>query len=149
MILYEKAPDVEASALKIIMLLGLKHIDTSRLYFYRSNGSKARGVQARIHGIGRIWFDALNIEPRYIIEVLSEQFDRLDSEEKDKVIIHELMHIPSGFSGGFVPHKDRINKRKVESMFKRYYEASRISAQSESKNNIQIKGMVFLARENT
>ncbi len=125
MISYEKAPDVEASAKKIIKMLELEHIDIQRLYFYRSKKSKARGVQARIHGIGRIWFDALNIQPRYIIEVISEQFDRLDGKEKDKVIIHELMHIPARFSGGFVSHRGRINKRSVETMYKNYCQAVR------------------------
>jgi predicted metallopeptidase len=40
------------------------------------------------------------------------------------VIIHELMHIPAGFSGGFVPHKGRITRKNVEAMHKNYAEAS-------------------------
>jgi predicted metallopeptidase len=127
MISYERAPDVEERAKKIAEFLRLEHLDKSRLYFYRSKGSKSRHVQARIHGLGRIWFDALAIEPRYIIEVISEEFDKLGGEERDKVIIHELMHIPKGFSGGFVPHRGKINKRTVDAMFKRYTEASRNS----------------------
>lgn len=119
---YEKAPDVESVALKIISVLSLDHIDTSRLHFYRSRGSKSRRVQARIHGMGRIWFDALGMKPSYIIEVIAEEYDRLDQREKEKVVIHELMHIPAGFSGGFVPHKGRINKKTVESMYRRYSE---------------------------
>jgi len=70
--------------------------------------------------MGRIWFDALGMKPHYIIEVLSEEFDRLDETEKEKVVIHELMHIPAGFSGGFVPHKGRINRRSVDKMHKEY-----------------------------
>ncbi|MGI0078303.1 MAG: putative metallopeptidase, partial [Nitrososphaerales archaeon] len=110
---YERAPDVEESAKKIIAGLCLNHIDQERLHFYRSRGSRARRVQARIHGLGRIWFDALSIAPNYVIEVISEEFDRLESAEREKVIIHELMHIPSGFSGGFVPHRGKINRRTV------------------------------------
>ncbi len=124
MISYAKAPDVEQSAKRIIDILNLKHIDPERLAFYRSTGSRARRVQARIHGLGRIWFDALNIQPRYIIEVISEEFDKLDTQGREKVIIHELMHIPAGFSGGFVPHKGRINKRTVDAMHKNYCEES-------------------------
>lgn len=124
MISYQRAPDVEAVASSVIRALSLDYIDTGRLHFYRSTGSRARRVQARIHGMGRIWFDALGMRPHYIIEVISEEYDRLDQIEKEKVVIHELMHIPTGFSGGFVPHKGRINRRSVEKMHKLYHERS-------------------------
>ena len=120
MISYEKAPDVEAIAGSVIRALSLDYIDSNRLYFYRSRGSKARRVRARIHGMGRIWFDALGMQPRYIIEVISEEYDQLELVEREKVVIHELMHIPSRFSGGFVPHKGKINRRSVEKMHKEY-----------------------------
>ncbi|MDG7002142.1 MAG: metallopeptidase [Nitrososphaerota archaeon] len=119
---FQRAPDVESVAARLISVLALNHIDQSRLHFYRSKGSKSRRVQARIHGMGRIWFDALSMRPHYIIEVISEEYDRLDQPEKEKVVIHELMHIPSGFSGGFVPHKGKINKRIVEQMYREYLE---------------------------
>jgi predicted metallopeptidase len=127
MIEYSKAPDVEQTAKKIIETLQLNHIDPERVQFYRSTGSRSRGVQARIHGLGRIWFDALQLKPSYIIEVISERFDRLDEENKDKVIIHELMHIPAGFSGGFVPHKGRITNKKVEAMYLNYARRNLVS----------------------
>ncbi len=121
---YERAPDVEAIAKRIVGALFLEHVDLNRLYFYRSRGSRARRVQARIHGLGKIWYDALGTRPQYIIEVISEEFDRLAEAERDKVVIHELMHIPQRFSGGFVPHKGRINSRTVEKMYKAYQERS-------------------------
>jgi predicted metallopeptidase len=124
MISYEKAEDVEETARRIAAFLLLDYIDFSRLHFYRSRGSRARRVQARIHGIGRIWYDALAMKPSYIIEVLSEEFDGLSEVEKQKVIIHELMHIPKGFSGGFVPHRGKITKRTVDALHKRYTEAA-------------------------
>jgi predicted metallopeptidase len=120
MITYVRAPDVEQTARQIINVLKLTYIDPERVAFYRSRGSKARRVQARIHGLGRIWFDALNIQPRYIIEVISEEFDKLGASERERVIIHELMHIPSGFSGGFVPHRGKITRKSVEAMYKSY-----------------------------
>jgi predicted metallopeptidase len=122
LIYYEKAPDVEKVAALVIRALSLDYVDMSRLHFYRSKGSKARRVQARIHGMGRIWFDALKMQPHYIIEVISEEYDRLDQTEREKVVIHELMHIPSKFSGGFVPHKGKINRRSVEKMHKEFVE---------------------------
>jgi len=124
MITYSKAPDVEEIATRIIGALSLGHIDKTRLHFYRSKGSKSRRVQARIHGMGRIWFDALGVQPHYIIEVISEEYDRLAVAERERVIIHELMHIPSKFSGGFVPHKGKINKRTVDKLFRDYVEKS-------------------------
>ncbi|HVB12192.1 MAG TPA: putative metallopeptidase [Nitrososphaerales archaeon] len=122
MISYERAPDVEATANQIISVLALTYVDKNRLHFYRSKGSKSRRVQARIHGMGRIWFDALSMQPEYIIEVISEEYDRLAQPEREKVIIHELMHIPSKFSGGFVPHKGKINKKSVEKLHREYSE---------------------------
>jgi len=124
---YQKAADVEQIAKKIITTLSLSYIDQDRLHFYRSNGSKSRRVQARIHGMGRIWFDALGMKPHYIIEVISEEYDRLTAEEQEKVIIHELMHIPIRFSGGFVPHRGKINKRTVDKMHRTYTEALDLS----------------------
>lgn len=122
LISYERATDVEETASRIIRALSLNYIDQARLHFYRSRGSRAKRVQARIHGIGRIWFDALGLQPHYIIEVISEEFDRLGEPEKEKVVIHELMHIPSKFSGGFVPHKGRINRKTVEKMHRTFVE---------------------------
>ncbi|MFI5420641.1 MAG: putative metallopeptidase [Nitrososphaerales archaeon] len=122
MIQYVKAPDVEQIGRKIVSTLSLSHIDETRLHYYRSTGSKARRVQARIHGMGRIWFDALDMQPHYIIEVISEEFDRLQLAEKEKVVIHELMHIPSRFSGGFVPHRGKITSRSVEKLHRQYVE---------------------------
>lgn len=127
MINYQKAPDVELIADNIISTLALTHIDKNRLHFYRSQGSKSRRVQARIHGMGRIWFDALSMQPHYIIEVISEEYDRLQQSEREKVVIHELMHIPSKFSGGFVPHKGKINRKSVDRMHKDYLEKSSTS----------------------
>lgn len=113
---------MEATANQIISVLALTYVDKNRLHFYRSKGSKSRRVQARIHGMGRIWFDALSMQPEYIIEVISEEYDRLAQPEREKVIIHELMHIPSKFSGGFVPHKGKINKKSVEKLHREYSE---------------------------
>ena len=126
MINYNKAPDVENIGRKIISTLSMDHIDETRLHYYRSTGSKSRRVQARIHGMGRIWFDALAVQPHYIIEVISEEFDRLQQTEKEKVVLHELMHIPSKFSGGFVPHRGKITHRTVEKLYRQYVERAQV-----------------------
>lgn len=55
----------------------------------------------------------------YLIEAISEKFDKLPSEEQLKVIIHELMHIPKSFGGGFI-HHDKVNEKSVRMMYEKY-----------------------------
>ncbi|MFN3621739.1 MAG: putative metallopeptidase [Nitrososphaerales archaeon] len=123
---YSYADDVKKVAESIINVLGLEYIDISRLGFVRSRGSRSRQVIARIHAIGRAWEVGFNIRPMYLIEVISERFDRLPQQEKERVIIHELLHIPKGLSGGFVPHRRGVNQRKVEEMHIKYRAEERI-----------------------
>ena len=43
----------------------------------------------------------------------------MNSEEKIKVVIHELMHIPATFGGGF-RHHDHVCDRNVEQNYRAY-----------------------------
>lgn len=56
---------------------------------------------------------ALGMEPTYVIEVISERFDMLDTEGRESVLIHELLHIPRRFTGGLRPHGKYVNGREV------------------------------------
>lgn len=103
---WENAPDVKRTLGKIIKTLGFDHIKTSRIYCYRTEGSKARAY-ARTWMMPKIFQQALDIEPAYVIEVLSKYYDRLSDDEKTKVLIHELLHIPKNFSGALLSHKGR------------------------------------------
>lgn len=98
-----KAPDIKIRAEILIDKLNLHYIDTKRLFFYRSDGSKARAY-ARTWGLPALWQNALKVEPGYIIEVLSNHFDHLPVLEQDKVLLHEISHIPKTFSGALTPH---------------------------------------------
>jgi len=113
---YVNAPDVKRLADEIIDSLDLFHIVPQLVYCYRSKGSKSRRTVARIHGLGKIWQEALLRPPAYVIEVISELYDSLSEEEKEKTLIHELLHIPKGFSGGFRPHKGYIDRKQVEKL---------------------------------
>lgn len=114
---YERAPDVSELASFIIEKLNLAHIPKNRVYCYRSHGSKARNVIARIHSLPRIWQQALSEPAYYVVEVLSEHYDSLPEDEKEKTLIHELLHIPNSFGGGFRHHKNWVTRRRVEALY--------------------------------
>ena len=117
---YFEAPDVKLLADEVICRLEFFHVVPQSVYCYRSKGSKSRRIIARIHGFGKIWQRALGLPPAYVIEVLSERYDKLSQEDKEKTVIHELMHIPRGFKGGFRPHKGYVSREQVEKMYKEY-----------------------------
>jgi len=113
---YVEASDVKRAVDEIIDSLNLFHIVPQFVHCYRSRGSKSKRTVARIHGPGKIWQEALKRPPAYVIEVISEQYDNLSDEHKEKTLIHELLHIPKGFSGGFRPHKGYINKKRIQEL---------------------------------
>lgn len=113
---YERAPDVQQQLSLIIERLGFSHIPKNRVYCYRSYGSKSTYVIARVHSLPKIWQQALSEPAYYAVEVLAEQYDSLPTAEKEKTLIHELLHIPKSFGGGFRHHKDWVTKRRVESL---------------------------------
>jgi predicted metallopeptidase len=103
---WEEAPDIKARVLKLIGVLEMDTVLFERLFFYRSVGSKSRAY-ARTWGLPKLWQNALGVEPAYIIEVISHYFDNLSRKDQDKVLLHELSHIPKNFSGALVPHTHR------------------------------------------
>lgn len=119
MIEYFPAPDIRKRIDEIIDLLMFDHVKSGNIYCVRSRGSQSRRTIARIHGLGRIWQLAMGIEATYIIEVISEQFDSLSSDGQDRVLVHELLHIPHGFQGGFRHHRDYVTRENVDVWFKR------------------------------
>lgn len=121
---WEKAADVKKDIAEIIKTLELSHINPSRIFCFRTQGSKSRSY-ARIWSFPKIFQTALDLEPAYVIEVLSKYFDNLSENEKKKVLIHELLHIPKNFSGALVPHKGRNRKlsdqvNKLFDLYKTY-----------------------------
>jgi len=116
---YVEAPDVKELADEIASQLDFFHVVPQFIYCFRSTGSKAGRTIARIHGLGKIWQEALNLPPSYVIEVISERYDRLSQTEKEKTVIHELLHVPHGFAGGFRPHKGYIDRATVEELYMR------------------------------
>ena len=128
MIRYELADDIGSKIKNILDKLQMAHVDGSRVVCVRSKGSKSKRVIARCHGLSRIMQLALNQKPQYVIEVISERFDKLSKEEQTKVLIHELMHIPHSFGGGFRVHKPHVTQKKVEMMYKKFLRTKEPSA---------------------
>ena len=110
------APEINTEISRIVVALGLSFIKSEKIVTFRSYGSKSRAV-ARIWSLPRIWQIALNAEAHYCIEVVSERFDKLSEGDQEKVLIHELLHVPKNFSGALLPHKQRskrINQKTVD-----------------------------------
>ena len=100
---YEYAPDLKNRLAEIAAALNMNHIDVSRVECLRSFGSSTKHTIARCHTIGKVMQKGMKVKAFYTIEFL-EKFDKLSAEEKDKTFIHELMHIPKTFGGGFRQH---------------------------------------------
>ncbi len=107
------APDINKRVKRIVTSLELDWIKKGQIHCFSSKNSKSR-AHARIWGLSKIWQKALGKEPAYIIEVLSEKFDNLSTLEQDKVLLHELAHIPKNFSGSLLPHVRKKGKRNFE-----------------------------------
>lgn len=118
---WNDAPDVKREINKIVRVLELENIKLNSIYCYRSEGSKARAY-ARCWAFPKIFQRALNVEPAYVIEVLSSHYDKLSQDEREKVLIHELLHIPKNFSGALLPHHTRARNlhRSANALFKEY-----------------------------
>jgi predicted metallopeptidase len=117
---YAEAPDVKKLVDEIASTLDFFHVVPQFVHCYRSKGSTSARTIARIHGLGKIWQEALNLPPSYVIEVISERYDRLSQTDKEKTIIHELLHVPETFAGGFRPHKGYIDREKVDNLHRQY-----------------------------
>ena len=116
---YYDAPDIKKQVNDIASNLDFFNVVPQFVFCVRSKGSKAKRTIARIHGLGKIWQGVLNRPPSYIIEVISEIYDKMSQKDKEKTLIHELLHIPGGFSGGFRPHKGYVERRNVEHLYEK------------------------------
>ncbi len=117
MIYYNLDEEINLRVKEILRKLRMTHIDETRLTCLRSKGSGSRRIIARCHGLSRIWQLALDKRPHYLIEVLSERFDTLSPEDQTKVLIHEILHIPHSFGGGFRSHRPYVTRAKVQRMY--------------------------------
>lgn len=118
------ADDLKPVIDDLIAKLDMGHIKPAQVKVFRSKGSSSK-ARARIYEFPRIWQKALRVKPHYCVEFLSENFDHLGENDKLKVMIHELLHIPSTFSGALRPHRGKhkrgqVTSKVVNKLFKEY-----------------------------
>ena len=115
---YTDAPDLKERMIDIVKTLQMGHVDLGRVECLRSLGSSTKRTIARCHALGKVMQKAMKTDAFYTIEFL-EPFEKMNKVEQDKVIIHELMHIPQTFGGGF-RHHNFVCDRNVEQFYDRY-----------------------------
>jgi predicted metallopeptidase len=119
---YEIADDIQNRFVDIVRTLDLNHINLDKVVCIRSFGSSARRVIARCHGMSKVLQTAMRVKAFYVLEFISERFDSLSDTVQTETIIHELMHIPKNFGGGFRYH-DHVTMKNVKGMLERYQSA--------------------------
>jgi len=128
---YYDAPEIKKQIDQLVEECEFFHVVPQFVYCIRSKGSKSKRTIARIHGLGKLWQDVLTMPPAYTIEVISEVYDNMSAEDKEKTLVHELMHIPGAFGGGFRPHKGYVERKMVEEVY-----AKLKRARAANKSNI-------------
>jgi len=116
---YREAIDLYPTIYELISILELDYIDVNRIKILYSFGSES-SAYARIHGISRVLQIALDTKPIYVIELISENFNSLRKEDKIKVLIHELLHIPKTFSGALRAHGRYVNQKIIDKFYHKY-----------------------------
>ncbi len=118
---YIPAPDLQSRMEAIARTLAMGHIDLARVKCFRSKGSSTKRTIARCHTIGKLMQQTIGVKAHYAIEFL-EKFEKLPLTEQDKVIIHELLHIPKTFGGGFRQH-DFVCEENIEKLHRTWVSA--------------------------
>lgn len=116
---YENADDLQRKFEDIILTLGMSHVRKEDVVCIRSFGTSSRGTIARCHALNKVMQKALKRSGFYVLEFLSERYDSLSEEQKIKILIHEIMHIPKSFGGGFKYH-DYVCERNINKMYQQY-----------------------------
>lgn len=100
------------------------HIDVDNVRVVVCRGCRSRAF-ARIYMLPSVWRFVLDLKPMYVIEVIENNFCALAPEDRIKIFIHELLHIPKSFSGGLRPHGKYVNSYLVDKLYREYVKRKR------------------------
>lgn len=114
------------------------HVKISRMKCFVSYGTSTKHTIARCHALGKLMQKAMGVGAFYAIEFLHENFNKLPEEEKVKVVIHELMHIPESFGGGFKQH-DVVCDANVDEFYKLYLYCKKKGTSINAFNYLRLK----------
>lgn len=120
---YEYSGEWTAKARQVAVELGMTNVVLDRIACIKSFGSQSRRTIARIHTIGKVMQLGMQQKPFYTIELITERFEKQSMEDRERTIIHELLHIPEGFKGGFRQHGNFVTAKRVEQLFQKLKEA--------------------------
>ncbi len=112
---YEFSPSLQVLAEDVSRRV-FPHVKIDRIKCFRSYGSSTKQTIARCHALGKLMQLAMGVDAFYALEFLGEKFNIMSTEEKVKVVIHELMHIPESFGGGF-KHHDVVTDKNVNKCY--------------------------------
>ncbi len=115
---YEEAEDLQEIADEVSRML-FPHVVIERVKCFRSYGSSAKGTIARCHALGKLMQKAIGVKAYYALEFICPRFDKQSKEDQVKTIIHELMHVPKTFGGGF-KHHNWVTEKNVNLHYKTY-----------------------------
>jgi predicted metallopeptidase len=115
---YEHAPDIQTKVDELARFL-FPHVKLDSVVCLRSHGSSSRRTIARCHALGKAMQLALGRGGFYLIEVISRRFDKMSEIDQTKTLIHELMHIPKSFGGGF-RHHDYVCEKNIEIEYQKF-----------------------------
>ncbi len=115
---YLYALDLQEKAEEFCKIL-FPYIKVERIKCFRSYGTSTKRTIARCHALGKIMQKAMNTDAFYVLEFLAERFEKMTWQDQEKVILHELMHIPKTFGGGF-KHHDWVTEKNINKLYKEY-----------------------------
>lgn len=115
---YIYSPELQEKAEDFCRVL-LPHVKVDRIKCFRSFGTSTKRTIARCHALGKVMQKAMSTDAFYVLEFLAERFDKMTQQDKEKVVLHELMHIPKSFGGGF-KHHDWVTDKNINKLYKEY-----------------------------
>ncbi len=130
---YEYALDLQKIAEDVCDKM-FPHVKKDRIKCFRSYGSSTKRTIARCHALGKLMQKAMAVDAFYALEFLMPIFEKQNKDDQIKTIIHELMHIPKTFGGGFRQH-DFVCNENVDLIYNKYME---LKINEKAKNNFKL-----------